>query len=61
MRKYCLKAKKYVCFFCNYRSKRKDHVYRHMKSAHAVMLNNRQRLGLSMDIDEMPNDQELYE
>lgn len=52
MRKYCLKEKKYACFFCDYRSKRRDHIRRHMASIHADKLVLRQKEGLSMEIKE---------
>lgn len=50
MKKYCLKEKKYPCFFCDYRSKRRDHIRRHMASIHAEQLVKRQKAGLSMEI-----------
>lgn len=53
MKKYCLKEKKYPCFFCDYRSKRRDHIRRHMASIHAEKLLKRQKDGLSMDIKEI--------
>lgn len=52
MKKYCLKEKKYPCFFCDYRSKRRDHIRRHMASIHAEKLLRRQKAGLSMEIKE---------
>lgn len=52
MKKYCLKEKKYPCFFCEYRSKRRDHIRRHMASIHADQLLKRQKDGLSMEIVE---------
>lgn len=53
MKKYCLKEKKYPCFFCEYRSKRRDHIRRHMASIHAEQLVRRQKEGLSMEIKEL--------
>lgn len=52
IQKYCLKEKKYKCFYCNYRSKRRDHIRRHMLKVHASETNARIAQGLSMDIDE---------
>lgn len=51
IQKYCLKEKKYKCFYCSYRSKRRDHIRRHMIRVHAVLMNKRIAMGLSMDID----------
>ncbi|XP_053683025.1 longitudinals lacking protein, isoforms A/B/D/L isoform X3 [Sabethes cyaneus] len=34
IKKYCLKEKKYQCMFCQYRSKRKDHIVRHTDRMH---------------------------
>lgn len=53
MKKYCLKEKKYPCFFCEYRSKRRDHIRRHMASIHAEQLVRRQKDGLPMEIKEL--------
>lgn len=51
IQKYCLKEKKYKCFYCSYRSKRRDHIRRHMIRVHAVLMNKRIAMGLTMDID----------
>lgn len=53
IQKYCLKEKKYKCFYCSYRSKRRDHIRRHMVRVHATQMNIRVEQGLSMDIDAM--------
>lgn len=53
IQKYCLKEKKYKCFYCSYRSKRRDHIRRHMVRVHATLMNTRVEQGLSMDIDAM--------
>lgn len=34
IKKYCLKEKRFGCIFCQYRSKRKDHIVRHTKRVH---------------------------
>lgn len=52
IQKYCLKEKKYKCMFCIYRSKRRDHIRRHMLKVHATQTNKRLALGLSIEIDE---------
>lgn len=51
IQKYCLKEKKYKCFYCVYRSKRRDHIRRHMIRVHANQLNKRVASGLSMEIE----------
>lgn len=52
VQKYCTKEKKYKCFYCTYRSKRRDHIRRHMSKLHTAEVVNRINLGLSMDIEE---------
>lgn len=52
IQKYCLKEKKYKCMFCIYRSKRRDHIRRHMLKVHAAQTNKRLALGLPIEIDE---------
>lgn len=52
VQKYCTKEKKYKCFYCTYRSKRRDHIRRHMNKLHTAEVVNRINLGLSMNIDE---------
>lgn len=56
MRKYCIKEKKYKCYFCQYRSKRRDHVRRHMRCIHSEKLEERIGAGLSMEIKEEDDD-----
>lgn len=56
IQKYCLKEKKYKCFYCSYRSKRRDHIRRHMLRVHAALMNKRVAQGLSMDIDATLNE-----
>lgn len=56
IQKYCLKEKKYKCFYCSYRSKRRDHIRRHMVRVHATQMNIRVEQGLSMDIDATLNE-----
>jgi hypothetical protein len=34
IKKYCLKEKRFGCIFCQYRSKRKDHIVRHTIRVH---------------------------
>ncbi|XP_058827922.1 uncharacterized protein LOC131687853 [Topomyia yanbarensis] len=38
IKKYCLKEKKFQCMFCQYRSKRKDHIVRHTDRMHPSQL-----------------------
>lgn len=38
IKKYCLKEKRFGCIFCNYRSKRKDHIVRHSIRVHDKQL-----------------------
>lgn len=52
VQKYCLKEKKYKCFYCSYRSKRRDHIRRHMNKLHTAEVANRINMGMSMDIEE---------
>ena len=33
--KYCTKEKKFKCPYCEYRSRRKDHIYRHLSAVHS--------------------------
>lgn len=56
IQKYCLKEKKYKCFYCSYRSKRRDHIRRHMVRVHPTQMNIREKQGLSMDIDATLNE-----
>lgn len=42
IKKYCLKEKRFGCIFCQYRSKRKDHIVRHSIRVHDTQL--RQKL-----------------
>lgn len=42
IKKYCLKEKRFGCIFCQYRSKRKDHIVRHSIRVHDAQL--RQKL-----------------
>ena len=57
IQKYCLKEKKYKCFYCAYRSKRRDHIRRHMYRVHSSQLKRRLNLGLSMDIEATQDDE----
>lgn len=45
IRKYCLKEKKFQCIFCQYRSKRKDHIVRHTERMHPAQLRERVQQG----------------
>lgn len=38
IKKYCLKEKRFQCTFCQYRSKRKDHIVRHSIRVHETQL-----------------------
>ncbi|CAO1421974.1 unnamed protein product [Diamesa tonsa] len=38
IKKYCLKEKRFGCIFCQYRSKRKDHIVRHTIRVHDAQL-----------------------
>lgn len=38
IKKYCLKEKRFGCIFCQYRSKRKDHIVRHSIRVHDAQL-----------------------
>jgi hypothetical protein len=38
IKKYCLKEKRFGCIFCQYRSKRKDHIVRHSIRVHDTQL-----------------------
>lgn len=38
IKKYCLKEKRFGCIFCQYRSKRKDHIVRHSIRVHDKQL-----------------------
>lgn len=38
IKKYCLKEKRFGCIFCQYRSKRKDHIIRHSIRVHDKLL-----------------------
>lgn len=59
IQKYCLKEKKYKCFYCVYRSKRRDHIRRHMHRVHVIQLEKRLSLGLSMEIEPTNEDGEV--
>ena len=41
IKKYCLKEKRFGCIFCQYRSKRKDHIVRHSIRVHDTQLRQR--------------------
>lgn len=56
--KYCTKEKKYKCFYCSYRSKRRDHIRRHMSKLHTAEVINRINLGMPMNIEEYIADAE---
>lgn len=38
IKKYCLKEKRFSCLFCNYKSKRRDHIVRHSIRVHEAQL-----------------------
>lgn len=46
IKKYCLKEKRFGCIFCQYRSKRKDHIVRHTIRVHDAQLRDKIRDGV---------------
>lgn len=46
VKKYCLKEKRFGCLFCNYRSKRKDHIVRHTRRVHMAQLQEKLQQGI---------------